>query len=847
MANLPAAHDEMVDGRGRIRPQWRGLLSTFGAMSRDVEGGETPGRHGLAERVRRLDRAFEEEGVTTLLPGAAPKAWRCDPVPLPLSAAEFAGLEAGLAQRARLLNLVLADVYGPQALLSSGALPPALVFANPAFLRACRCTAPGAPARTGDMLDFYVADLIRGPDGEWRVLADRTASPSGVGYASENRRLLARVVPEAFRGAHIRQLHPFFDGWRDALQRLAPAAAAQRASGPAIALLTEGIASRQWFEQMFLSRALSCALVEGGDLTVRGGGVFLKTLRGLQPVDVLLRRVDGRLIDSLELEARGALGVPGLLDAARSGAVRITNEAGSGAAEAPALAAYLPALAMRLLGEPLALPSVPTMWLGEARARSLVEADPERWLIRSAVDGRQTGSVLSASPPHLRRAILAEIAACPWAFAATAALPPSMAPCAGAAGLEPRPVVLRLFLMFDGRRWRAMEGGLARVVEQPGDLAGALPMQGLSKDVWVMSEDEEFVAGPRAVAVPPLPVRRTAGDLPSRVADNFFWLGRYVERLEGCARLIRAAIHRLDRGDLLPHELTELQVLAGCLAEAGLIPEEASRASTSLAPLVEALHATLRENGSIVRQLARVGRLSEGVRDRLTGEMYAAFTHALREVGAEAPRGGRSLEQLAAAMTAIVRFAAEVAGVAAENMVRGGGWLFLDLGRRVERARMIAAEIAQATDLPPTRIESGLLLCLDLRDSAITYRTRYLTVLQPAPVLDLVLADPGNPRGLAFQLAAIRSLLDQVAGRTDGSLAAAAFLLLAETEALVERVAKAPDQAAEAALLPTSLRSIEAGVAALSDRITRRYFALLPAVRTVGPVAPASDELRGAA
>lgn len=835
MADLPDAYDEMVDGARRVRPQWRGLLSTFGGL----------GREGVAERVRRLDRAFEDEGVNTLLPGATPKAWRCDPVPLPLSAGEFAALEAGLAQRARLLDLVLADMYGPQSLLSSGALPPAIVYSNPAFLRACRSSGDGG----GRMLDFYAADLIRGADGAWRVLADRTASPAGIGYAGENRRLLARVVPEAFRGAQIRQFHPFFDAWRDALQRLAPARAAQRPSGPGIALLTEGIASPQWFEHMFLSRALSCALVEGGDLTVRDGGVFLKTLRGLQPVDVLLRRVDGRLIDSLELEARGSLGVPGLLDVARAGAVRITNDPGSGAVEAPALAAWLPALALRLLGEQLALASVPTMWLGESRARGLVEADPGKWLIRSATDGRAPGSVLASLPTRKREGILDEIAAAPWAFAATAALPPSVAPCAGPGGLEPRPVVLRMFLIFDGASWRALEGGLARVVEQPGDLAGALPFHGLSKDVWVMGEEDYWVAGPRAVAVAPLPIRRTAGELPSRVADNFFWLGRYVERLEGSARLIRAAIHRLDRGDLLPHELTELQVLADCVAEAGLIPAEAVRVSPSVMPLVTALQMSVREGGPIGKQLARVGRLTEMVRDRLTGEMYTAFTHALRQASQESARGGRSMEQLAETMTRIVRFCAELAGVAAENMVRGGGWLFMELGRRIERARMVSAEMAQAMDLPATRIESGLLLSLDLRDSAITYRTRYLTVLQPAPVLDLVLADPGNPRGLAFQLSAIRALLDDVAGRTDGSLAAAAALLLAETEALVERVAGSKDQAGEAALLSIPLREIEAGIAALSDRITRRYFALLPAVRTVGLLAPHSsgETLRGAA
>ena len=818
---LPAALDEMVDGRGRVRPHWRDLLGTYGGM----------GAAGLADRTRRLDRAFEEEGVTSLLPGRRPRAWRCDPVPLPLPAAEFAALEAGLAQRARLLERVLGDIYGAQGLLAAGVLPPALVFANPGFLRPCR-----DPSRAGSHLDFYAADLIRGPDGGWRVLADRTASPAGLGYARENRRQLARVMPEAFAGFQIRQHQPFFDIWQDSLLRLAPPA--DRPAG--IALLTQGIGGPHWFEHVVLARALSCALVEGDDLTIRDGAVFLKTLRGLRPIDVLLRRVDGRLVDSLELEAAGSLGVPGLLDAGRHGRVRITNAPGTGAVEAPALAAWLPALCLRLLGETLMLPSVPTMWLGERRARTLVQADPARWLIRPATDGRAPATALGSAGPDASAALLAEIDTRPWAYAATAALSPSVAPSVGPDGLVPRPVVLRLFLAFDGTAWRAFEGGLARVIEPDEGLAGALPFGGLSKDVWVLGEHGERLIGPPLAAVPPLPIRRTPGDLPSRVADDFFWFGRYVERLEGAARLIRAALHRLDRGALLlPRELAELQVLADCLADCDVIPEEAARVSPSTGPLAEALLASVGEGGEVAMQLARLARFIETVRDRLTGEMYAGFSQALRQARRDAGRA-TAIDALIHAMTTIVRMAAEIAGVAAETMVRGGGWLFLELGRRIERSRIITAEIARAMALPGARIEAGLRLSLELRDCAITYHARYHTVLQPAPVLDLVLADRGNPRGLAFQLAAIGVLLDEMGGPSE------AAALLRDAEALVDRVARADDQAGEAALLPDALAAIRDGVGALSDRIARRYFALLPTAQTVGARVD-SGALHGAA
>jgi len=823
----------MVDGSGGLRPHWRGLL---GALSSYGEG-------GLAARAQRLDRAFEEEGVTSLLPGAAETAaaWRCDPVPLLITEGEFSGLEAGLAQRARLMQAILADVYGNAGLLADGTLPPALVYANPGFLRAC-AGQPEAP-----LLQCYAADLLRGPDGGWRVLADRTGGASGLAYARENRRLLSRVLPEAFRTLQVRQLRPFFDIWQDGLQRLAPVGRGI----PTVALLTPGTSHPQWFEHMYLSRELNCALVEGGDLTVRDGIVFLKTLKGLQRVDVVLRRTEGRLVDPLELDTGSLSGVPGLLDAARNGTVRIVNDPGSGLLEAPAFSAFLPELARRLLGEELGLPSVPTVWLGDAAAYAAWHAAPEDWLIRPAFDGLAHAEAVAAMVPAARQALLAKIAARPWEWAASAVITPSVAPslAVDGHGMEPRPVVLRIFLVFDGAGWQAMPGGLARVLEAPDTLAGRLPRQGLSKDVWVLTEDRTDIVGPAAVAVAPLPLRRTSGDLPSRVADNLFWLGRYVERIERKARLARAAVVRLGRGSaMLPRELLELQILGRCLAEAGVIPAEAAGVATT-ATMSDALLAAARDAGSIGVTFGTVARLTESVRDRLTGDMYATFTQTLRAARTDASAAGRSLDAFAHAMVGVMRFSTAVAGAAAENMVRGGGWLFLELGRRLERAQAVANEMAFALDLNAPRIEVGLRLALELCDSAITYRSRYLNVLQPAPVLDLVLADPGNPRGLAFQLTQMHTLLDELTD-TSGSherIAVEAAGLLVGTETLVDAILRAPDQAATAAAIaPAGLRDVGAGIAALSDRITRRYFALLPAAQAVGLSAePAA--LKGAA
>jgi uncharacterized circularly permuted ATP-grasp superfamily protein len=373
----PAGWDELVDHGSRLRAPWRRMLGTLLGM----------GWATLSERTAELDRACVEEGAAALLAVPNAGSWRCDAIPFLLTQSEFSALAAGLAQRAELLEMVLADLYGPRRLLEDGHLPPALVYPSDAYLRALRTRLPNVehappPQRH---LQLYAADLVRGPDGAWRVLADRTGEPAGLAYVLENRRIMARVLPELFKSMEVSQVRSFFDTWQDALQRLAP----EDAGNPGLALLTPGHTDQRWFEHVVLARALGCTLVEAGDLTVRDDKLFVKTLRGLQPIHVLLRRQPGQSVDPLELTGGVAGGIPGLLSAQREGAVQVMNGAGAAYAEAPGLAAFLPLIARVLTGEALALDSVPTRWLGDPAAWRDVEAALEEWQILSAADAGQ--------------------------------------------------------------------------------------------------------------------------------------------------------------------------------------------------------------------------------------------------------------------------------------------------------------------------------------------------------------------------------------------------------------------------------------------------------------------------
>ncbi|MGE0417386.1 MAG: circularly permuted type 2 ATP-grasp protein, partial [Acetobacteraceae bacterium] len=708
----------MADGTGRPKPHWRGLMGAMFGL----------GRETLAERAAMLERAFAEEGITAMLPGDQPVNWRCDPIPLPLSSGEFAALESGLGQRARLLEAILADLYGPQDLLAEGLLPTDLVFDNPNFLRACRSS---EFTRRDRYLHFYAADLLRGPDGAWRVLADHTSQGSGIGYALENRRILARVVPELFQSPRIVPLRPFLDICADSLQALLPS------DHSSVALLSRGHHDPLWFEHVLLSREFSIELVEGADLTIRGGAVFLKTLRGLQRIGVLLRRTPGDLIDPLEL-GPGA-GTPGLMEAARAGNVRIVNDAGSAVVEAPGLAAFLPALARRLLDEDLVTASQATLWLGEGAVVRTVLRDLEGWIIRPATDGNAAPVRPTLLSTEERATLAARIGATPNRFAAAVAPTPSVAPTIGPNGLDARPIALRMFLAFDGSRWHAMPGGLARALSEEDALAARLPRNAVSKDVWVIADETAAVQGGLGLTTPTLAIRRTSGDLPSRVADNFYWLGRHLERLEEAARLQRALLTRILRPSPSPREVFEMQLLVRCLNAAGMLPGEDATVSSGTM-LASAALRSFRSQGGLRLQLGRVNGQVGQLRDRLTEELYAVLTRSMRDLGdamRQLPPDShpRVLEQGTHLTVRILEFAAAVAGLAAENMVRGGGRLFMDFGRRIERAQAIVSQLAQVLEPDPSaqpgKVEAALRLALELRDSVITYRSRYLSILQP--------------------------------------------------------------------------------------------------------------------
>ena len=821
LSSPASAYDELVTGQKSIRYHWQGILSVIRAL---------PG--GLGERVESARRQLEESGATVnLLDDRAAPRWTFDPLPFVVAPDEWTALETGLIQRARLLDAILADVYGPQTLLKERLLPPMLVHANRHFHRPCQVTDGAVPTR---YLAHYAVDLVRLGDGRWHVLADHTEVPAGIGYALEMRRVLARSLPEAFRSIPVRHLRPFVDRWHDSLLALAPADIAQ----PNMAVLTPGSLSATYFEHVYLARALGVPLVEGGDLVARDGQVSLKTLAGLRPVHMLLRRLDSAFVDPLELRADSALGVTGLVEATRSGRIELANALGSGVVETPALMPFLERLCERLLGQPLGLPSLDVWWLGEPSAATFVLANLDSMIVRPCLGSDREPIVVGMLEPEERQALVERIRAQPGQFVAQHPFTPSLSPRWDGKGLAPAGVVMRVFVSADGDGYRVLPGGLAREPTGETALHSLNRLNGTLKDVWVLAEDAADVELPATRRFHQLAVERGGADLQSRVADNLFWLGRYIERLDNDSRLLRTTATRVAQGAMGPRDSIELRMLGRLLSDANLMESASALAAPESAAFQQGLDAVAADERGLATVLDAIQRLAGTLRDRFSADMTIAAGPLMAEVRQRLMSARGNLDPLLAALDEIVRFVATLSGLAQENMTRGTGWRFLDLGRRLERAQFILTGALNPFTQSPIDWDAAMRLALELCDSTITYRTRYLGQLQPAPVLDLVILDDSNPRALAFQLRTINTHLDYLAHASGVQVPALPDSLDKDLAAVVRQFAGDEQAWRHEGLALAMLRDVAADaderLEALSGAITRAYFSHVPASQAVG-------------
>jgi uncharacterized circularly permuted ATP-grasp superfamily protein/uncharacterized alpha-E superfamily protein len=775
----------------------------------------------LASRWDNAKRAIRDNGVTYNVygdPEGVDRPWTLDMIPLLVPPAEWNHLEAALIQRARVLNLLLSDLYGPQRLLRERELPPSLVFGNPGFLRPCH----GIAVPRGLHLHLHAVDLARSPDGQWWVLADRTQAPSGAGYTLENRIVLSRSLPEAFRDCQVQRLASFFWAQRDTLTALASAPR----DTPRVVLLTPGPLNETYFEHAYLARYLGFTLVEGGDLTVRDRRVFIKTLDGLQPVDVIFRRLDDSYCDPLELRTDSTLGVAGLVEAARAGNVTIANALGSGAIETAAMSRFLPSLCRSLLGEELLLPSVPTRWCGDAGDLQYVLEHLDGMVIKHTfppVTGQPIfGRLLSTLQ---RSALVSEIRANPDRFVGQDEMPLSTAPAWLGQKLDPRPLVLRMYVAAAGDSYAVMPGGLTRIAAHGDVPIVSMQRGGGSKDTWVLTDGP--VSPMSLLASPSIKIQRErrSGDLPSRVADNLFWLGRHAERVEHSVRVLRSVVSRLtDDSSEVTYERT---ALIRVLLSLELVPAGLRTSMTARELEQQFLSSVFRQGpGTRLREsLEELRRIASNVRDRLSIDTWRILNQLRQDFR---QRHGRvQLDEALLQLNRMITDLAAFSGMEMENMTRGHGWRFLDIGRRLERsANMTMLLRASLTAGSPHQAMLDPLL--EVADSTMTYRRRYFAEPQLTPVLDLLVADPTNARSLAFQAVQLADHVNQLPRDQEAPSPAQEQRIVAR---LSEAIAGADLDAMGQPEADGSLPSLEAlleeigdDLRRLSDTVTYYYF-----------------------
>lgn len=746
-------YDEVMGEDGHVRPHWQPFAD--GLMRFEPE--EMRRRWDLGQRLLR------DNGVTYNVygdPAGLDRPWRLDPLPVIIGQHEWTMIAAGIEQRATLLETIITDLYGKRSLVSRGLIPSALLHANPGFLRPCHGWKPVGHRH----MHVYAADLARDNNGQWKVVGDRTESPSGAGYALENRSIVSRVLPELHRSLQVERLGPFYDALRRSLQNLSP----RHKDDPRIVLLTPGPYNATYFEHAFLARQLGITLVQGEDLTVRDNNVYLKALTGLQRVDVIFRRTGGVWCDPLELRGDSTLGVAGLLQSARAGNVALANAIGTGLLDGASVMGFLPALARDLLGEELALPSVSTWWCGEPDACQYVMNNLERLIIRPAFANRDQPMVGAALTDAAAAQLRNTIATRPWDWVAQDIGGVSTVPVWTGGHLEPQHTVLRVFAVATERGWQALPGGLARLSAERDLLTTRLQAGGGgSKDVWIAASGRRDTQIAARIRAPAVRLTRDNRDLPSRVADDMFWLGRYLERCESSTRLLRSALGQME-DCLTQDDGHQARAILLTMSQLGLdMPEEIMKETPESLPLRLIQYHTDSAQPGLSNSVNHLTRVVSNLRDRMSTDTWRSVQRLREEVGlleAEALDG-----DVFGRLNSVMLTMQAISGLAMENMTRGPQWLFLDTGRRMERAIAIVENLSGALTDVDNEEAVPLELMLEIWDSIMTYRSRYLASPRLAGVLDLLLCDESNPRSLGFQIAVLTRHMDALAAIGDDS------------------------------------------------------------------------------
>ena len=818
--------DEMLDQSGKVRPHWAYYIQALQKL----------GQGEVSVRQNEIHKLLRENGVTYNVygdPDGSSRPWQLDSVPLLLANEEWRDIELGLLERAELLNLILTDIYGPRELIRQGLLPIDMLFNHSGFLRACdKVKIPGK-----HQLVLYAADLARGPDNRMWVIGDRTQAPSGAGYALENRLALSRVFPNIFRDTQVQRLDGFFQSLRHGMQEIAP----QNSDAPRVVVLTPGPFNETFFEHAYLASHLGYPLVQGDDLTVRDGFVWLKSLNGLQRVDVIMRRMDDVFCDPLELRDDSRLGIPGLLEVARRGNVTIANPLGSGVLESPGLLPFLPRIAEYFLGKKLRLPSAATWWCGQPKELDYVLNNLHKLVIKHICRGAMN-SVFGSQLNQQQIAYWRErIRANPSLYVGQEHEVFSTAPSFVNGGLEPRQSLMRCFMVAQDDGYSLMPGSLTRSATQMGNVLVSNQLGAMSKDTWIVGGNSAQQNSTTINKHAELTGGSYTSTLSSRVAENLFWVGRYAERTEGSIRLLRTTVKKLyinpDNSNVhYQHSLhTILRGLTNITnTYPGFLGDSKSKDATALlqTPDGELLSLMLDEEkiGSIANNQRSLVQAGYTVRNLWSSDTWRVMDEIKSHLELSQQLTESTLWNIQEHMDRLITALSAFSGLIMESMTRGNGWLFLDIGRRLERALLLISLLrscfstAQASGTEQLLMES----LLETSDNLICYREHYRNSIELPSFIELLMLDKNNPRSLAYQFNRIQEHVSKMPRKQSNAQLSVEERLILEACSLLDLtnlndlIKTTKGHVREN--LDQTLSRLYYLIATLSDSITATYF-----------------------
>jgi uncharacterized circularly permuted ATP-grasp superfamily protein/uncharacterized alpha-E superfamily protein len=820
--DIHKSYGELVGEDGNIKPDWETLFQTFSML----------GDEEVSNRNSDTLRLLKENGVTYNIygdPNGLNRPWKLDNIPFLISTEEWNSIESGLSQRAQLLNLILEDIYGEKSLLKKGILPMELIYNHAGFLRPCN----GIKQPGKHRLILYSADIAKSTEGKLWVVNDRTQAPSGSGYALENRTTMTRVIPELFNGLKVRHLSPYFSALRNGLNEIAP----QKNLNPRIVILTPGSKNETYFEHSYLSSYLGFTLVQGNDLIVKDNFVWLKTMGGLERVDVILRRVDDIYCDPLELRSDSQLGIPGLLQCVRSGNVSIANPLGSSILENPGLMPFLQLISRYFLSEDLILPTIASWWCGQPKELQYVLENIKTLVIKkiyrnptgsSSIDG---ASLSSNQLDECRRQIKAN----PALFVGQEKVEISLSPSLIEERIIPQRVLFRSFLVSNQDNYVAMAGGLVRSSANAGNFNISSQTGGFSKDAWVISPEPGRVV--TVLNEIPEGVAETYNDmLPSHAAENLFWVGRYTERLLGNARFLRTVMQFLAEGNKLITEnnrQTERNLLEAFTRYSytlpGFIGEKAEELFTDPWKELKDILFNEKRPGGMKFNFLQFYKAIHEVRDHWSTDTWRVVRGMEEQL-----QNGISLThhghlQMIHTLDDLITSTVAFIGLNRESISREQGWVMLDLGRKIEQSLLVitmlrTTMVKKYNDQVEYNLQQSVLMS---NEGLVNYRYKYRRPLQNLLVLDLLLFDPNNPRSLTYQVVRLKSYLRNLP-KNNGSQSTSEYeRLILEADALLKLANKnelSNSDGDEYKNLEIFLSELYATLSSIPGLISKAYF-----------------------